>query len=213
MNLCTRVIKRARSTGTGRALTLLAAVSGAVAIAVPTAHARVDPGGGIGSAVLRDCRIDVRSSSVAIGLAKHLFVIYSDGSESYYRGGPSKGGGSSASSGSSSGSSGSGSSSGSSGSSGSGPGAFGYITTDHGAYVPGTVDYDTGAPSKTVMTGSGACGKDSCFVSQLDRIENRRVTYEALGPNSNSVARTLLDKCGVPANKPGGWAPGWGTVL
>lgn len=187
-----------------------AAAAGVLAIPAGTASARPLPGDGF----TRSCRVDVRSSKVAGGLARHLFVIYSEqGREQYFRGGPSKDGGPSGSSSSSSHSSSSSSSSSSSHSSGRGGGPYGPIATDYGDYKPGTVDYDRRAPSVTALTGAGACGKNLCFATQADRIERLNRSYSPLGPNSNSVARTILAKCNVPSKKPGGWAPGWDQIL
>jgi hypothetical protein len=85
------------------------------------------------------------------------------------------------------------------------------ISTDSGPYLPGTVDWHPGAPSVTVATGSAAMGKGSCFNSQLARIRGSCISYEMLGPNSNTVVKTLLANCGLPLRKPAGsWTPGWG---
>jgi hypothetical protein len=195
------------------ALVAAAAAVGVLAVPAGPAVARPLPGDGMSPS----CRVDVRSSDVAGGIARHLFVIYYErGREQYFRGGPSKGGGSSGSSSSSSdSSSGSSSSSDSSHSSSpsSGSSPYGPITTLHGDYKPGTIDYDRKAPSVTVLTGAGACGKDRCFANQAQRINKLNRGYKPLGPNSNSVAHTFLAKCKVPAKTPGGWAPGWGQVL
>jgi len=196
------------------AATLVAATASVSLLAVlaGTADARPLPGDGASPS----CRVDVRSSDVAGGLARHLFVIYYErGREKYFRGGPSKGGGSSGSTSSPSDSSSSDSSSSSSHSSSpsSGSSPYGPITTIHGDYKPGTIDYDRKAPSVTVLTGAGACGKDRCFATQAQRINKLNRGYKPLGPNSNSVAHTFLARCKVPAKTPGGWAPGWGQVL
>jgi hypothetical protein len=140
----------------------------------------------------RSCRIDVRATHIGGALRGapvwHLFVVYTDstGAEYYYRGGP---GGSCP---------------------GVAPGPYGTISTIGGRYVSGTVDWDPSAPSVTVMSGAGACGKDGCFAGELARIAGTCTSYNALGPNSNTVAKTLLSKCGVPRNKPVAIAPGWG---
>jgi hypothetical protein len=94
-----------------------------------------------------------------------------------------------------------------------GPRDDGSIVTNHGVYKAGTVDYDPRARSVTVRTGVAACGLDRCFAREAARINGLHIPYKILGPNSNSVARTLLDKCGVPAKKPVGAAPGWNRVL
>jgi len=155
------------------------------------------------SATGTTCRVDVRSKPVA-GVAKHLFVIYSTGRrELYFRGGPSDDGGGSDSN----------SRTGSSGSKQHAESSHGSIVTNHGVYKSGTVDYAPRAPSVTVLTGVAACGLDRCFAREAARINGLRIPYKILGPNSNSAARTFLAKCGVPARKPAGVAPGWNRIL
>ncbi|MFC0600974.1 hypothetical protein [Streptomyces palmae] len=146
---------------------------------------------GAGPAAGPSCQIDVRATKIR-GLAGlpiyHLFVIYKDpsGSPYFFRGGPSGRGG---------------------------PGGYGSIKCDHGAYTPGTVDWEPGAPSTTVMSGPAACGKDTSFIRELSRIDAASIPYQPTGPNSNSVARTILNKTGVPEDKPVMIAPGWGQIL
>ncbi len=85
------------------------------------------------------------------------------------------------------------------------------ISTDSGLYLPNTVDWHPGAPYVTVATGAAAMGKGSCFSSQLARIRASCIPYKMLGPNSNTVVKTLLANCGLPLRKPAGsWTPGWG---
>jgi len=141
------------------------------------------------------CKVDVRATHIGGFLGKlpiwHLFVVYTDGTgtEYYFRGGPG----------------------------GSCPGvvagAHGTIISDSGLYVAGTVDWDPSAPSFTVLTGSAACGQDACFAAELTRIDSRCVPYEPTGPNSNTVAKTMLSNCSVPLSKPVAIAPGWGDPV
>ncbi|MCS6303123.1 MAG: DUF4157 domain-containing protein [Nitrospira sp.] len=146
------------------------------------------PSPGTGSS----CKIDVRATHIGGILSGapiwHLFIVYTDstGTEFYYRGGP---GGSCP---------------------GVDAGSYGTIITNNGPYVSGTVDWDPSAPSVTVMRGPAACGKDSCFASELRRIDGTCTPYAPTGPNSNTVASTLLSNCSVPRNKPVMIAPGWG---
>ncbi len=84
-----------------------------------------------------------------------------------------------------------------------------YDSSDFGGH---TVDWDLTASSLTVLSGDSACGKDACFTSEGRRIEGLAVPYSGLtGPNSNTVARTLLHNCGVPEEAPGPVTPGWGS--
>jgi hypothetical protein len=89
------------------------------------------------------------------------------------------------------------------------PGPFGSIVGTIGAYRPGFIDYDPASPTLTVLSGKAAHGKDTCFSSELSRIDAAHIPYRPLGPNSNSVAKTLLVNCQVPALKPVLIAPGW----
>lgn len=138
------------------------------------------------------CKIDVRATHIGGILSGapiwHLFIVYTDdtGTEHFFRGGP---GGRC---------------------SGVAAGSHGTIISTSGRYVAGTIDWDPGAPSVTVLSGAGACGKDVCFASELSRIDGRCVPYQPTGPNSNTVAKTLLSKCNVPRVKPVSIAPGWG---
>ncbi|MDR4518604.1 MAG: DUF4157 domain-containing protein [Nitrosomonas sp.] len=146
------------------------------------------PSTGTGSA----CKVDVRATHIGGVLSGlpiwHLFIVYTDsaGTEFYYRGGP---GGSCP---------------------GVDAGEYGTIIGTHGRYVAGTVDWDTSAPSVTVLSGASACGKDSCFASELSRIDGTCTPYAPTGPNSNTVVSTLLSNCSVPRSKPVAIAPGWG---
>lgn len=146
------------------------------------------PAPGTGAA----CKVDVRATHIGGILGSlpiwHLFIVYTDstGTEFYYRGGP---GGSCT---------------------GVNAGTYGTIQGSHGRYVPGTVDWDPGAPSVTVLSGPTACGKGSCFASELSRIDGTCTPYAPTGPNSNTVASTLLSNCSVPRSKPVFIAPGWG---
>jgi len=149
----------------------------------------------------KSAKIDVRATHTGgKGLAAaivhllpiyHLFIVYTDqkGAQSYFRAGPDPSGRCP----------------------GVNSGSFGVLTSSSGLYTPDSIDWEPGAPSETVLTGSGACGKDSCFLSELARIDGNCVPYDPTGNNSNTVARTLLSKCGVPQRKPVAIAPGWGN--
>ncbi len=128
-------------------------------------------------------KIDVRAVKVSEPIPiYHLFIIYTDenGINYLYRGGPS-----------------------------SPFPHYGTIQGYNAVYANGGPDWDLDAPSVTVMKGSVASGKDSCFVSQLSRITSAKIPYHVGGPNSNTVVKTLLLNCGVPVAKPVNVAPGW----
>lgn len=140
----------------------------------------------------QSAKVDVRATHIGGVLSRlpiwHLFIVYIDqsGTEWYFRGGP---GGSCP---------------------GVDTGQYGTILSTHGLYVPGTVDWDPSAPSRTVLSGASACGKDACFRSELARIDSTCTPYAPMGPNSNTVVSTLLNNCSVPRGKPVAIAPGWG---
>lgn len=147
-------------------------------------------GGAGGPAPTGDCRVDVRATKISAlgGLpVYHLFVILhnkTSGTETYYRGGPSSGGPS-----------------------------YGNITTMNGSYLPGTIDWEPSAPSLTVQDPVDCATTDTCFVRELRRIDGTATPYAPTGPNSNTVARTILNKCGITEGKPVYIAPGWGDPV
>lgn len=149
-------------------------------------------GGGGGGAPVAGaaCKVDVRATHIGGILSGlpiwHLLVVTTDGAgtERYYRGGPG------------------------------GPGGdptYGSIITNDGLYVAGTVDWSPGAPSTTVMSGPTACGHDACLAAELRRIDATGTAYAPTGPNSNTVASTILTNCHIPRNKPVWVAPGWNS--
>jgi len=137
-------------------------------------------------------RIDVRSTYIAgekfgMRLRAHLFIIYisEDATPYYFRGGP--GGGD-------------------------------LTVANWGKYTPGTVDYDPSAPSTTVLSGEAAKDKLDALIEAASIIDGMSVPYRSQvgtknGENCNSVAWTILDRAGVPKNKPFGVHPGWGHAL
>jgi hypothetical protein len=153
---------------------------------IPDGGAASDAGGSCAAGLPK---VDVRATHIGGILSStpiwHLFVIYADcaGTEYFYRGGPG------------------------------GPGGdptYGTIIGTSGPYTSGTVDWAPGAPSVTVATGTSASGADSCFGSELSRIDGTATAYRPLGPNRNTVAKTLLANCGFTPDKPVLVAPGWG---
>ena len=91
---------------------------------------------------------------------------------------------------------------------------YGFIIVTAGHYVSGSIDWDPTAPSVTVWSGTTIAQLDDkiqCFSGQGSRINDHLVPYQRLGPNSNTVVKTLLDKCGIHPNKPVTIAFGWGS--
>ena len=170
------------------------------------------------------CKIEVRASEIGAIFGKsysHLFIVFTDkdGIEYYLRGGPS---GQTGSSGLSSGLSGGSSHSSSRGSSGSGSNPsnslsgspWGYITTEYGQYLPGTIDYDPEAKSIQVASGTESCSGYRKLMEEMEKINNAHVDYNPLGPNSNSVVFTTLKNIGITPKLPEDvWAPGYETPI
>ncbi|MFN0101686.1 MAG: hypothetical protein ACKV2U_06295 [Bryobacteraceae bacterium] len=105
--------------------------------------------------------------------------------------------------------------SGSSESSGSGGGGpFGYIVTEYGEYKPGTIDWDPGAKTVTVQSGSGTCGKYDDLKKAFDGVTASKTRYNPLSPNSNSTVFSAVKKVGITPKRPDEvWAPGYDTPI
>jgi RHS repeat-associated protein len=164
----------------------------------------------------------------------HAYVVTTspDGSQYYFRGGPSAGGPSSGNSGGlASGTSGSasGSSSGSSNSSNSSnsssPGAspggggnydpWGSVTTQNGNYVPGTIDWDPGNPPTEVLRDDdGSC---DCVIDKMksygNSVNSANIPYNPFSTNSNAFAFGAAEAAGFNPPPPPVWAPGRSTSL
>jgi hypothetical protein len=115
--------------------------------------------------------------------AYHLYLVYTDeyGRQFYCRGGPQND-----------------------------VPSFGNVIVESGPYVPGTVDWDPDAVAQTLVSGLAAHRSDACLERTLRRIAALDVRYDIGGPNSNTVVRTLLEKCGLPVQQPASVAPGFG---
>lgn len=141
------------------------------------------------------CRYEVRSTPVRVmPVAGHLFLVFSDpcGNQIFWRGGPEE------------------PPSGESRCSGL-DGDYGAVETETGIYGPGSTDWDPDAATVTVQNDEPACAKAKirCLDAESARITASCTGYAKFGPNSNSVAYTILGACGLAKEKPGGWHPGW----
>jgi hypothetical protein len=71
--------------------------------------------------------------------------------------------------------------------------------------------YRGGKKVRNVYNDAGSCDR---IVGQLEAVRNTinegDSAYHFPWFNSNSVAREFLESLGLPIEKPGGWAPGWG---
>lgn len=143
------------------------------------------------SSVRIEPRLDVRSYP-ALPIERfpkdHLFIVYttSHGNPYFYRGGQ-----------------------------GNSCRSFGFkgISTAHGRYDSESVDWYPDARSSTVARGNQIPDNvHECFTQTLGRIRNECVTYNPWGPNSNTVVKTLLSRCGLPTNRnpvPSDQTPGY----
>ena len=81
-------------------------------------------------------------------------------------------------------------------------------------FQPGATDWPA-FNSRALLMGPDADTRDACFGAEAARISAKCIPYSPCGPNSNSVAYTLLTNCGITPGPPTGFAiyPGWGTLL
>ncbi|MBX3388499.1 MAG: hypothetical protein KF691_03475 [Phycisphaeraceae bacterium] len=181
------------------------------------------------------CKVEVRYADIGNGLLHyyHAYVVTTsaDGSQTYFRGGPtsspSSGPSRSTTSGpggaSTPGDSRSGSSPEANGTSpgvsdgggpanGNGYGPWGPIDTSSGPFAPGTIDWDGNNPNvpKLVLQDDAAsCDEiNKRLLDALNKIQNCKIPYNPIGDNSNSVAHSILEKSGFPRPISPVWAPG-----
>lgn len=147
-----------------------------------------------------------------------------NGSQNYYRGGPTNDTIAASSTGSSDTSGASstsaigtsmGSIAGRKDSDGSPNSIWGPIKTLYGPYGPETRDWDPGnPPTMDVLNNNELCGPyNQQFENTMQEINNANIPYRPLSTNSNSVTSTALGRAGLPAGQTPVWAPGWGTPL
>lgn len=74
-------------------------------------------------------------------------------------------------------------------------------------------DYDAVSLTDPLANGSAFCDENDCLASAAEAIRSLEYRYSLFGPNSNTFARSLLRRCGVPERLPSGWNdadfPGW----
>ncbi len=182
------------------------------------------------------CRVDVRFARLGPNWY-HAYIVTTDtdGSQMYYRGGPTPGMGGpssgatgaigSGTGGTMSGSSGSNSSGASNSSNSSSPGSgrggtgrnngpWGSIFTNYGSYGPNTPDWDPGTPpSVNMLDNNEPCGCNAGFAQTLKNIQKANIPYNPFSTNSNAVVRETLERNDFVPPVPPVWVPGWGTPL
>ena len=189
----------------------------------------------VAQAVAEVCRIEVRFTPVAGGLANHAYVYTQDArSDAYFRAGPSgegpggsssgqlgSGSSGSASQSSNSNSNSSGSDSGNSSSPGSSRGGAGRNNGSWGAIRASVGDearrIESGSPisgSQVVGRRAGDCSAvNASMRSTANRINEAQIPYNPFSTNSNASARTYLEGIGITGVSPSVTAPGWDTQL
>ena len=128
------------------------------------------------------CRIELRFKQVPIvgrfGIY-HAYVVTIDpnGSQSYFRGGPSD--------------------------RMTLESVFGNIATNYGPYLPNTKDYSNRPrPSLTLLNDSESCACETQTFSEiLNKLNNANIPYGPGERNSNSVVGTMLRESGFPVNQ------------
>ncbi|MDQ3847487.1 MAG: hypothetical protein M3261_00855, partial [Thermoproteota archaeon] len=79
-------------------------------------------------------------------------------------------------------------------------------------FLPSNRDFIPDAPSITVASGKEAHKAYECFAEKTNLFNSAEVPYHVItGPNSNTYTRTMLDTCGIQAQKPSVTTitPGW----
>jgi hypothetical protein len=127
-----------------------------------------------------------------LGYPKKIYHAYlvttdTDGAQKYFRGGPSR----------------------------FGIPDWGPISAKFGDYVPGTPDWDPSTPpTDTILNNNSPCG---CYNASLEQaakdLNEAKVLYDPLGPNSNSTANFGLQRMNLGGHRPSVIAPGWGDPL
>lgn len=88
-------------------------------------------------------------------------------------------------------------------------GPYGYIITEYGEYVPGTIDWDPAAKATTVESGTSSCSRYVELQAIMDKIADSKTRYNPMGPNSNSAVFTALKNIGITPKAPNDvWTPG-----
>jgi len=92
---------------------------------------------------------------------------------------------------------------------------WGPLRADHGPYVAGTLDYDSGRPPTMPLVVDGApCGLYDLRLTGAEiALNSASLPYNPLSTNSNAFVRYALTWIHVTPGAPPVWAPGWDTIL
>ena len=93
------------------------------------------------------------------------------------------------------------------------------VGTTYGAVTASWAPFDSehatdyGVPGTRSVLVSEDCDKFTCLENEYYRINRTCTPYKSLGPNSNTVASTMLHKCNIPHRKPLSlWTFGWNNI-
>jgi hypothetical protein len=92
---------------------------------------------------------------------------------------------------------------------------WGPLRAEHGPYLPGTVDYDSGSPpAMTLLDDGPSCGVYNLRLTGAEiAINSSHVPYNPLTTNCNAFVRYALSWIHVTPGAPPVTAPGWYTIL
>ena len=160
------------------------------------------------------CKVVVGAIDV-VGPAKHLFILYTEGDRHIvYRGGPSKASKYSEAAAEGRAQEYKASEAKEDWDPGTG---FGLLITHRMEGLARNPDYVAMVAQKTIAEGPEYCGLDPVLTMWTRRIGLAGRVYDlpnAFGTdNSNATVRTILHKAGLPEEKPGVFAPGWGSYV
>ena len=93
--------------------------------------------------------------------------------------------------------------------------SWGPLRAEHGPYLPGTVDYDSGdPPTMTIVRDGAPCGIYNLRLTGAEiSVNSAAIPYNPATTNSNAFVRYALGWIHVVPGAPPVRAPGWFTIL
>jgi hypothetical protein len=93
--------------------------------------------------------------------------------------------------------------------------SWGPLRAEHGPYLPGTVDYDSGSPpTMTLLDDGPSCGVCNLRLTGAEiALNSASLPYNPLSTNCNAYVRYALTWIHVTPGAPPVTAPGWYTIL
>jgi hypothetical protein len=92
---------------------------------------------------------------------------------------------------------------------------WGPLRAEHGPYLPGTVDYDSGSPpTMTLLDNGPSCGVYNLRLTGAEiALNSSLIPYNPLTTNCNAFVRYALTWIHLTPGAPPVAAPGWYTIL